>query len=69
MKNVRISCFVSWTKTFSHTHRFVPIMCIRPKRARSLCLYTFISLLRKMKYIWMNMNAIRVAGVKARRTL
>ena len=31
-----MSCFVSSTTTYSHSHRLVAIMCIRPKRATTL---------------------------------
>lgn len=65
-----ISCFVSSTSTYSHSHKLVATMCMKPKRCNSLKLPDSISLLvRNMNCICANVRVIRKAGVITDTTL
>ena len=59
-----ISCFVSSTNTYNHSHKFVATMCIKPNLCISLKVPDSMSLLvRNMNCICANVRAIRKAGV------
>lgn len=64
-----ISCFVSSTRTYNHSHKFVATMCMSPKREvtlwRAMSIYV---VLRKMNCTWAMQSTIRQIGVMATKT-
>lgn len=59
-----ISCFVSSTKTYNHSHKFVAIMCIKPNLCINLYRPVSMSLfVRNINCIWPKVRAIRNPGV------